>query len=169
VSTASNEDERQLLVSLEAQAFKAANNANCKLPQSLLNKMMQFVNVENAYANELRYELNAHQLSNTVYVTNVPKSTGKAGGIRQDISDGDLNLQVFPNPTSADLNLMLNTLEGEEYSVRITDITGKLLFSAPIKFKAGAAKIDVSHYAKATYFITLASTKHQFTCKFLKD
>lgn len=70
------------------------------------------------------------------------------------------NLFVYPNPTSDFINIKTTKLDIEK--VFIFDLSGKLIMTEKSK------RIDVSHLPSATYIITIKTSDHLKSFKFIK-
>lgn len=72
---------------------------------------------------------------------------------------------IFPNPTSSQLRLT-PAFEGE-YSIRIFDVTGKLISTE--KFLQNTSTVNVSNYKSGIYFIELNNGFQVSTLKFVVE
>jgi Secretion system C-terminal sorting domain/Right handed beta helix region len=156
----------QLRISLLLDAYILRTGSEKGFPISLI---MPFATTENAFVNNIRYPLNGLQYSNSVYVTPFVKRSDKVFGVPQMIGKDEASLFVYPNPAKDEISLLLSAAANEACYVRITDVAGKLLYQSDVQIKAGQITIDVSNYAKATYFVTLRSAKQMLTAKFVKE
>jgi hypothetical protein len=70
-------------------------------------------------------------------------------------------VQLYPNPTSGDVNLSLNSLNAQSFEIRITDATGRLIANeATTNFLGKFNRIyDLGDKAKGVYFFTITSEK----------
>lgn len=75
-----------------------------------------------------------------------------------------LSLVGFPNPTYHDFKIVGIPKE-EKATYKISDTTGKVIDSAILN---DASTIDLAHYAKGIYFITLTTTATTSTFKVIK-
>jgi len=75
--------------------------------------------------------------------------------------DGMDMVQLYPNPTSGDVNLSLNSLNAQSFEIRITDATGRLIANeATTNFLGKFNRVyDLSDKARGVYFFTITSEK----------
>ncbi len=86
------------------------------------------------------------------------------------ISKGNSNEQqvsVFPNPVRDVLHVNLTKLENEG-TLRIFDVTGRLLKSVSIPNNENNVNIDCSSYLEGVYFVSVTSGSGVKTLKFIK-
>lgn len=73
--------------------------------------------------------------------------------------DESIVFNVFPNPTTQQLNLEIG--QGKvDYTVRLFDVNGKMMYSELIS-NSGIKNIDVTKYGAGTYFLYLININHQ--------
>ncbi len=77
-----------------------------------------------------------------------------------------INFEIFPNPT-ADYFILKTDNVLSNATIKITDILGKELLTQSMSF--GANKIDISHYSKGFYIITIYSTEGTISKKIIKE
>lgn len=53
-------------------------------------------------------------------------------------------ISVYPNPTTSDLNIIAQLKEGGDFTIRLTDMLGKIIFSENMKAIVGENNISVS-------------------------
>ncbi len=89
----------------------------------------------------------------------------------QTISDVDeqmdMNIHVYPNPTSGQLYITRDATRENNAELHIYSVTGKLMIHK--KLKDLTNKIDVSHLTKGLYFIRISSQNSVITRKFIKQ
>lgn len=78
----------------------------------------------------------------------------------------DSRLQIYPNPTSNEINISIEGKDLNDYEVAIINVLGEVQ-----KAKIENSKISVSEYASGIYFITASSKdgKHRLSQKFVKQ
>jgi hypothetical protein len=82
-------------------------------------------------------------------------------------TEGFDNVNVFPNPTTGKISINFKK-ELAKASVKVTDATGKTLFSEQdIKISAGPKAIDLSSYPQGIYFIDVESGDLKYNYKVL--
>jgi len=78
-----------------------------------------------------------------------------AGVAEKTISDFAINL--FPNPSTKNFNVELNSLTSEDYSINVTDLTGKTVYSEVFSASIGKNIKSVSLSADGIYNVQLSS------------
>lgn len=82
-------------------------------------------------------------------------------------TEGFDNVNVFPNPTTGKLTIDFKK-ELAKASIKVTDATGKTLFSEKdIKIQVGSKAIDLSAYPQGIYFINIESGDLKYNYKVL--
>ncbi|MBC7556454.1 MAG: T9SS type A sorting domain-containing protein [Chryseobacterium sp.] len=71
--------------------------------------------------------------------------------IVNDLAKSETDLQIFPNPISDYIYIKNNKKNSENYTVNISDATGKLVFSKVIN----SNKIDIKSLRSGLYYLTL--------------
>jgi hypothetical protein len=79
-----------------------------------------------------------------------------------------LDAQIFPNPCSNNLNIAFENLP-DLSSIQITDITGRMLLTAPCQLNTDHYSIDVSALSNGMYFLHLNSSFGIEVKKFIKE
>jgi hypothetical protein len=66
---------------------------------------------------------------------------------------------AYPNPVSSELTVEMNTLSAGNYSLTMTDLTGRVMLQQAMVAIEGKneSKLDVSNYAKGVYLLTVKS------------
>lgn len=80
--------------------------------------------------------------------------------------------QLYPNPTSNNLNLYYNSREGGTYQLTITNANGTVVYHAQIPTMIGDNKflLPLSSYASGTYYITLSDpANNKSSVQFVKQ
>ena len=72
---------------------------------------------------------------------------------------------LYPNPTSGDLNIVLNN-GAKDASVQIIDILGNVVYSNSI---ASQKTIDVSNFHNGVYFVKIMANNQYSTTRFIKN
>ena len=67
------------------------------------------------------------------------------------------DVSAYPNPASGTINVSFDTPAKEKYTIKIADLSGKILLQQENNSSEGANSlpIDVSHLAKGIYFLKL--------------
>jgi hypothetical protein len=83
-----------------------------------------------------------------------------------NVSDFKLkNLNVYPNPSSNDINLKWD--QNEEVTIRIYDTQGKIMFYDKNDNIKNGLQIDVSNFASGLYFVKVNTNKGEVTKKIM--
>lgn len=76
------------------------------------------------------------------------------------------SVSVFPVPTSGSLNINTENLKSSEYTLTISDISGKIIAVFPeIKNEGNMMNVDLSRYENGTYFVKLETAGEQILKK----
>ena len=75
------------------------------------------------------------------------------------------NIQIFPNPASSNLNIVLN--DSKFHDIEIKSIVGQVIFNGEVK--SGTNNIDVSNFSKGIYFIYLKNEDKTLYSKIIID
>ncbi|HKR04952.1 MAG TPA: GEVED domain-containing protein [Bacteroidia bacterium] len=70
------------------------------------------------------------------------------------------HLSVYPNPAHDKVTVEMNNSIDEKAEINITDLTGKLIFKEQMQISMGitAIEIDLAHFAKGAYIISIMKT-----------
>ena len=70
---------------------------------------------------------------------------------------------VYPNPSFGNVNVTLKSNVSEDVSVILTDITGRVIYSAPVKLREGQNELDFNVRAKpGVLFLRILSSKTNY-------
>jgi hypothetical protein len=79
-----------------------------------------------------------------------------------------LDVVVFPNPTSAELNLVINEFDGIAVNATLASVTGAVIEN--FKITAASSVINVANLPAGMYFVTIfGADKQVVTRKFIKE
>jgi hypothetical protein len=81
-------------------------------------------------------------------------------------------LTVFPNPAKDIANISFESFQNADYTLVVSDVSGKLLLRKSSRAERGLNKIvlDVSNYSSGLYLITVAyATGEKTTSKLIKQ
>lgn len=86
--------------------------------------------------------------------------------IEENAFDGKIS--IYPNPSSGILNLDMMGVNPSEYSIKLTNILGEVLYSSSIK-TSGIYNdvIDISKLQSSTYILQIENGDHVFTDKII--
>jgi len=83
-----------------------------------------------------------------------------------------LNVNVYPNPFSNEVNLTLNAEIAKDATVTLTDLTGKTVLTKQIKVEKGSNQFKLeteSSLPAGAYLLTVQLGTERFTTKLLKQ
>jgi hypothetical protein len=72
---------------------------------------------------------------------------------------------LFPNPSTDHINLVFDSPGEETYRLLITNLEGKMLYSADVKTEKGPNRINITGGQKGTHIITLAGKEGAYVSK----
>jgi hypothetical protein len=75
------------------------------------------------------------------------------------------NVAIFPNPTDGLLNIKLNGYEKDNYTVRVSNVVGQVVYSSNIIGKGNLNTIDLKSMNKGMYFVTIIGDDVEVTSK----
>lgn len=78
-----------------------------------------------------------------------------------------VELEVYPNPSSHEININLNSAKNSKARIEIFDTHGKLMKAHAI-YKSSNERIEISDLASGLYFINIYQDKSVHTKKFIK-
>jgi len=85
-----------------------------------------------------------------------------------NVSTEQINL--YPNPVSQTLNIKFNQVRTENTSIRIMDVTGRVIMSTSnVNAHDDISTINVSALSAGVYFIGISNAETQQTIKFVKE
>lgn len=75
------------------------------------------------------------------------------------LSNSNTTLSVFPNPASADVNIMLDGVKEGNAQIVVNDVTGKIVLNKTIEMNKGfnAYQLNTASFAAGSYFITISN------------
>lgn len=101
-------------------------------------------------------------------VSSIRKNSDFAGrNIENDFRDESLKAEIYPNPSSGNVNLNINDISNN-VTITLSDVTGKVLWRS-ITSGNGTISIPAKHLSPGIYFVTLINTKHRETLRFIKN
>ena len=84
-----------------------------------------------------------------------------------EISENNtININIFPNPTTDFINIQNSALQGSNYKITLTDISGKILFEK--NNCSGNETINLIEFNSGFYFLNIISNNYSFTKKIIK-
>ncbi len=89
------------------------------------------------------------------------------------ITDADLQTtyHVFPNPTAGKINIVVNSVSSENYTLDIYNAIGQIIYSEhiPQLSKEMKKEIHVGAFGKGLYIIKLTSSSHSKSTKIIVE
>ena len=82
-------------------------------------------------------------------------------GIKK-ITEDNMQLEVYPNPTNGIINIELNT-QNVFSDIKITDLLSNIIYKSSIQ-NENHLVIDINNFSNGVYFIELKSKLNIFTC-----
>ncbi len=85
--------------------------------------------------------------------------------------DNVQDLQLFPQPATDNVNLVLTTNTTDAMNLQVVDLAGKVISSSNIDVQAGqnTINLDVSNFASGMYFVQLSNDEGIATTKLIKQ
>jgi len=81
-------------------------------------------------------------------------------------------LALYPNPTSATLNITVTTPDFEPYQFYITNTLGQIVLQKtvqPSRFEENILTESVQHFSSGVYFLTLLQQEMAITQRFVVE
>jgi len=99
---------------------------------------------------------------------NITKAAGPDSENLLNVND---HLQVFPNPTSGTASVVFIAKTEGFYSVKVTDVNGKILLNKTGRCIIGKNKvsIDINNYVQGIYFVNFNDAHTQRSLKLVKE
>ncbi|MFC2100981.1 LamG-like jellyroll fold domain-containing protein [Bacteroidota bacterium] len=91
------------------------------------------------------------------------------------IKENDLhtNLQIFPNPGSTELTILITDIDNSTFQIAIYNSLGELItnknWNNYLPDNCFTDKIDISNYPKGVYYLKITSANNFFIRKFIKN
>ena len=103
---------------------------------------------------------------NNLYIDNVNLSQlNPVGVFSTPLSN--TNIEVFPNPTSGDVNLTVNSINNSNYRINLINSLGQVIFEKNFNFSIGTnnIQIETKQYPEGLYNVVLESNNIKTTKK----
>ena len=103
---------------------------------------------------------------NNLYIDNVNLSQlNPVGVFSTPLSN--INIEVFPNPTSGDVNLTVNSINNSNYRINLINSLGQVIFEKNFNFSIGInnIQIETKQYPEGIYNVVLESNNIKTTKK----
>ena len=79
----------------------------------------------------------------------------------------DFQVGFFPNPTKSFLNINKGTLIAADYSIKLIDLQGKVVFLETFKKAKQIEQINVADFEKGIYLLVLEAKEKKITKKII--
>ena len=89
-----------------------------------------------------------------ITINNITEETGVTGIFAKDFG----YLDIYPNPASDKIQLVLENLNLREFRITLTDLTGRLMLSQDFEGVAALreqVEIDINHLDQGVYILNL--------------
>lgn len=90
-------------------------------------------------------------------------TTGNTAGTSDEIIK---SIKVFPNPTSDKINVQIDNQFTKEFSINLTDMSGKLVFDKTYRNQKDVF-IDVKNLTKGTYLVNIKGQNQSYSQKII--
>jgi hypothetical protein len=85
------------------------------------------------------------------------------------VSISNIDVQLFPNPTTGIVNLQLGNTNLVNASVKVVNTNGQTVYANTLRtFANGTTSIDLSNQANGVYFVQIVSDKQVITKRIIK-
>lgn len=126
-------------------------------------------------SSEKQYSFTDRNLPASRYVYYRLKQTDKDGSVQQFgvrkvfIGDKGFEIRAYPTITTGSLTVDVQGISNEQITLRITDMSGKLLMQQVVAPRQNRVNLRVGHLAKGMYLIHASSDTYQHVTKFVKQ
>jgi hypothetical protein len=99
------------------------------------------------------------------------ESRKHAISFENDIVNSEINLEVYPNPATDKIELILSNWSGHEYCLLIRDITGKEIkeFCGAFDLNNPVLSLDISSFKSGIYLYEFKSSTHSQNGRIIKE
>ena len=77
------------------------------------------------------------------------------------------SLSIYPNPASEEVSINFQVPPGEQYTLKITDLLGKTVWSQPTGQSSGNVSLPVQYWQPGLYFVEISNGSKPVTKKLL--
>jgi hypothetical protein len=85
----------------------------------------------------------------------------------EDLENGPLSIEAFPNPVKDMMQLKVTGLRGKNAAVVITDITGRIVHTRSIE--KAETEINMNGFAAGAYYLKYSDDNHKELIKITKQ
>ncbi len=106
--------------------------------------------------------INGEKISDTITIT----VENCSSNVEKENKDGDLIVQLYPNPTSGIIKIQSSSLRSE-MDMHLIDMNGKVLYEETLRVEQGSfgKQLDLSNYTKGIYFLRFLDEEEQLVKK----
>jgi hypothetical protein len=87
---------------------------------------------------------------------------------KPDISPGNNQLSVFPNPAQYEVNIIFQNPDNSAYTVVVFDTSGDIIFEKNESVAEPTYRVDLSDEPVGTYHVVLRKNNETITRQFIK-
>ncbi|NNM94505.1 MAG: T9SS type A sorting domain-containing protein, partial [Bacteroidia bacterium] len=93
------------------------------------------------------------------------------GGLgTEGIKEVKEEVKVYPNPAHNSITLILNEAPGNNATIGITDLTGRVISSSLVNYSSNKEfTLNISGLAAGVYFVKASSGQAVYNAKFIKE
>ena len=113
------------------------------------------------------YTVNGTNANGCSKVATVTQSVSACTDIQSTVSNQQLSISVYPNPTGGMVNVELEILNDKNVSIQILNILGEVLMSESINTQHST--YDIQHFATGVYFVKIIENNKQQVIKLIKQ
>lgn len=86
-------------------------------------------------------------------------------GVEENVVDNNLN--IYPNPTSGEFSMTMNSASFSDYTIELTNMLGQVIYNDELKAFSGSytKTFDVSSSGKGVYLMTIRNNESQMQRK----
>lgn len=87
----------------------------------------------------------------------------------KSISDNDLEVSVFPNPTNSNIYIQMTSVENSPATIRLLNINGQLLAVEALDYSTGLFEMDLSGFPTGVYTVQIQTGEAQVIRKVIRQ
>ena len=123
---------------------------------------------------EIRFTTLADIITKNTYLEDIPNNVFYYQGICTDVidlADNDINVNIYPNPASTQINLDIESVENITGQVKITSLLGQVVMAKNINIIEGnnSVNLNISNLPNGLYTVTFFSKNGGFSKKIIKQ
>ena len=113
------------------------------------------------------YTVTGVDANNCVNTTTVQQDVSLCTGIQSAVSNQQVLLSVYPNPTGAIVNVELEILNGSNASIQILNTLGEILINEIVNTQH--SEFNIQHFTSGVYFVKVIENNKQQVVKLIKQ